>query len=59
MDPRKFSEEEQKFLKKILNIYFPYKKVPIAWSNAAPLLAMLATDRNIAKKLKENYHLLS
>ncbi len=59
MDPRKFSQEEQKSLIKTLNIYFPHNNAQIAWENAAPLLAMLATDRDIAKKLKENYQLLS
>lgn len=69
MNPRKLSADEQKSLIKTLNNYFPNEtqkenkseQIPpstIAWENAAPLLAMLATDREIAKKLKENYQLI-
>lgn len=59
MDSRKLSPEDQQSLLNYFKNYYPYEEEStIEWQSAAPLLALLISDREMAKKIKENFNLI-
>src|SRR5438552_1164626 len=58
--PYELTKSEEEKLVKTLRTYFPdvdSSESKVAWKHAAPLLAMIVTDRELANKLRSKYHL--